>query len=44
LVNNFDLLDKYSKAEMLEYLDEFYEIIEKPYNIEREILQNCKKL
>lgn len=44
LVNNFDLLDKYSKAEMVEYLDEFYEIIEKPYNIEREILQNCKKL
>lgn len=44
LVKNFELLDKYNKAEMVKYLDEFFEIIEKQYNIEREILEFCKKL
>lgn len=43
LVNNFDLLDKYHKSEMVEYLDEFYQIIEHPDLLREKIINNCKQ-
>jgi hypothetical protein len=44
LVNNFELLDNYHKNEMLIYLDEFYDIIEKPYRVKANIIDQCRKL
>jgi len=44
LVNNFKLLDKNHKDEMLEYLNEFFSIIEKPYNVKAHIIEFCRKL
>jgi len=44
LVNNFELLDKYHKNEMLIYLNEFYDIIEKSYNVKANIIEHCRAL
>ncbi len=42
LVEDFKLLDKKSRPEMLEYLEEFYEIIEDPRRANREIIEVCR--
>jgi hypothetical protein len=42
LVEDFKLLDKRSRSEMLEYLEEFYEIIEDPRRANREIIEICR--
>jgi hypothetical protein len=44
LVEDFELLDKKSRPEMLEYLEEFYEIIENPRLAEREIIGVCRQI
>jgi len=42
LVEDFKLLDKKSRSEMLKYLEEFYEIIEDPRRANREIIEVCR--
>ncbi|MCK5464972.1 MAG: hypothetical protein KAI95_18225, partial [Bacteroidales bacterium] len=44
LVEDFKLLDKKSRPEMLEYLEEFYEIIEDPRRANREIIEVCRQI
>jgi len=44
LVEDFELLDKKSRPEMLSYLEEFYKIIETPWRAQREIIDNCRKI
>lgn len=44
LVEDFELLDKRSKPEMLEYLEEFYSIIEDPRLAKREIIDVCRHI
>jgi hypothetical protein len=44
LVEDFELLDKKSRPEMLDYLDEFYTIIENPVLAEREIIGACRQI
>jgi len=44
LVEDLALLDKRSRAEMLEYLEEFYTIIENPGLAERNIISVCRPL
>ena len=44
LVEDFELLDKKSRPEMLEYLEEFYTIIESPQQAERHIIGVCRPL
>jgi hypothetical protein len=44
LVEDFELLDKKSKRESLEYLEAFYHIIETPWMARREIMETCRSL
>ena len=44
LVEDFELLDKKSRKEMLEYLEEFYTIIEDPWQAERNIIGVCRQI
>lgn len=44
IVENFEALDKKSRAEMMEYLEEFYTTIENPRMAEREIISVCRPL
>ncbi len=44
LVEDLELLDKKSRPEMLEYLEEFYTIIESPHQAERHIIGVCRPL
>ncbi|MCK4854864.1 MAG: hypothetical protein KAT31_11390, partial [Bacteroidales bacterium] len=44
LVEDFKLLEKKSRSEMLEYLEEFYEIIEDPRRANREIIEVCRQI
>ncbi len=41
VIENFELLDKKHKKEMLKYLDEFFGIIEHPQSLQNEIIQSC---
>lgn len=43
LVEDFTLLDKKSRPEMLAYLEEFYAIIENPWRATREIIETCRQ-
>ncbi|KKL28548.1 hypothetical protein LCGC14_2374050, partial [marine sediment metagenome] len=43
LVRNFNLLDERHRKEMLVYLDEYYEIIENPVRVKREIMDACQE-
>jgi hypothetical protein len=42
LVRNCSLLEKRHRDEMLNYLDEFYQIIENPVLMRRQIINNCR--
>lgn len=44
LVEDFELLDKRSRSEMLEYLEEFYTILENPRMAQREIIDVCRRI
>jgi hypothetical protein len=44
LVEDFELLDKKSREEMLSYLEEFYTIIETPRMASREIIEVCRPI
>jgi len=44
LVEDFELLDKKSRKEMLEYLEEFYTIIENPRMAKQNILDHCRQI
>ena len=44
LVEDFELLDKKSREEMLSYLEEFYMILENPRLANREIIEVCRPL
>jgi hypothetical protein len=44
LVEDFKLLDKKSHREMINYLEEFYHIIETPWLAEREIIEMCRPI
>jgi len=44
LVEDFELLNKKSRTEMLEYLEEFYSIIENPRLAERYIIDLCRQI
>jgi len=44
LVEDFEPLDKKSRPEMLEYLEEFYDIIESPHLAQRHIIGVCRPL
>jgi hypothetical protein len=44
LVEDFELLDKKSQPEILEYLEEFYEIIESPALAKQEIIDFCRQI
>ena len=44
LVEDLELLDKKTRPEMLEYLEEFYTIIESPQLAERHIIGECRPL
>lgn len=44
LVEDFELLDKKSRPEMLDYLEEFYNIIEDPNRYSREIIGTCRQI
>ena len=44
LVEDFELLNKKSRTEMLEYLEEFYSIIENPRLAERNIINLCRQI
>lgn len=44
LVEDFELLDDRSKSEMLEYLEEFYTIIEDPRLARRDIIDVCRQI
>ncbi len=44
LVEDFELLDNMSRPEMLEYLKEFYDIIENPALYQREIIGVCRQI
>jgi hypothetical protein len=44
LVEDFELLDKKSRKEMLDYLEEFYTIIENPRMAERNIIDVCRQI
>ena len=44
LVEDFELLDKKSRPEMLEYLEEFYTIIEDPRLADRNIIDVCRQI
>ena len=44
LVEDFELLNKKSRTEMLEYLEEFYSIIENPRLAERNIIDLCRQI
>ncbi len=44
LVEDFELLDKSTREEMLSYLEEFYTIIETPRLANREIIEVCRPL
>lgn len=44
LVENFDLLDKRHRTDMLIYLEEFYHIIENPGLARHEIIAGCREL
>jgi hypothetical protein len=42
LVEDFELLNKKSRPEMVKYLEEFYAIIETPGRAKREIIETCR--
>jgi hypothetical protein len=44
LIEDFELLHKKSRLEMLDYLEEFYHIIETPWLARREIIDTCRPL
>ncbi len=44
LVEDFELLDKKSRPDILDYLEEFYEIIETPRLAERNIIDVCRQM
>ena len=44
LIQGFELLQKKSRREMLDYLEEFYHIIETPWLARREIIDTCRPL
>jgi hypothetical protein len=44
LVRNFSLLDESQRKEMLDYLDEYYDIIENPVRVKREIIDACQEM
>jgi hypothetical protein len=44
LVEDFELLDKKSQTEMLNYLSEFYDIIENPGLAQLKIIGNCRPI
>ena len=44
LVEDFELLEKKSRPDMLDYLEEFYEIIENPRLAERNIIDVCRQM
>lgn len=44
LVEDFELLNKKSRSEMLSYLEEFYTIIEDPRQAERNIISVCRQI
>ena len=44
LVEDFELLDKKSRPEMLEYLEEFYKILENPRLANQEIIGVCRPI
>ena len=44
LVEDFELLDKKSRPEMLEYLEEFYTIIENPQLAKQHIINVCRQI
>jgi hypothetical protein len=44
LIQGFELLHKKSRQEMLDYLEEFYHIIETPLLARREIIDSCRPL
>jgi hypothetical protein len=43
LYQNFELLDPLYKAQILNYLDAFYQIIDAPASVEQQFLGNCRK-
>jgi hypothetical protein len=43
MVNDFDLLDKFQRVEMITYLDEFYEIIGNRSSAKYHIIHQCRK-
>jgi hypothetical protein len=44
LIGDLELLHKKTRQEMLEYLEEFYAIIETPWRAKREIIENCRPI
>jgi hypothetical protein len=44
LVEDLEMLDKKSRSEMLEYLEEFYAIIGSPHLAERNIIGVCRPI
>ena len=43
LYQNADLLDNRNKQKTIQYLDEFYEIVEDENRLSSRILESCKK-
>ena len=42
LINNFSLLESKVKKEMIAFLEEFYEILEKPNDVKRIFIQGAR--
>ncbi len=42
LINNFDLLTSYSKGEIIDYINDFYNIINDPDQVRLNFIENAR--